>query len=54
MGRMKVTVVSGALQSQQIGELNDTVNEVIQAMGTPADMDLSSFTGMVSYCPVCM
>ena len=44
----------GALQSEQIGKLNATVNEVIDAMNTPADMDLSSFTGMVSYCPVCM
>ena len=54
MGRMKVTVVAGALQSAQIGELNKTVNEVIDSMNTPADLDLSSFAGMVSYCPVCM
>merc|ERR1712086_278187 len=46
----KVTRASSLLdeQSAQIGELNDTVNEVIQAMGTPADMDLSSFTGMTA------
>lgn len=46
----KVSQASSLLdeQSEQIGKLNATVNEVIDAMNTPADMDLSSFTGMTA------
>lgn len=46
----KVTKASQLLdeQSTQIGELNKAVDEVITAMGSPADLDLTSFTGMTA------